>query len=74
MSVHTVQYGLEAVQSEVRHLLASGMLRCSEPIEHLKTYFPEREWLPIQNELLLQDYTLQDAISDLVAHEDWCED
>lgn len=74
MSLSTVHYSLDAVQSEVRHLLAAGILRCSEPIEHLQAYFPEREWLPIQNELLLRDYTLHDAIVDLVAHDEWRED
>ncbi len=74
MSVSAVHYSLAAVQSEVRQLLAAGTLRCSEPIKHLQAYFPEREWLPIQNELLLQDYTLSDAIVDLIAHEEWRED
>ncbi|MEO1131824.1 MAG: DUF4327 family protein [Cyanobacteria bacterium J06639_1] len=70
----TVSYGIEAVKEEAGRLLARGAVSNREPISHLQSYFPEREWSAIALELMLSEYELQDAIADLLPFRNWDED
>ncbi len=73
-TLQATRYGVEAIQEEAKRLVQSGVVRRSEPIDHLRAFFPDREWIGIAEELLIQDFQFSDRICDLLGCEEWNED
>jgi hypothetical protein len=67
-------YAVEAIQDEARRLVQLGVVRPSAAISHLEAFFPSREWQGIHEELILQDFLLTDAVSDLMGCQEWSDD
>ncbi|GAB4216924.1 MAG: hypothetical protein OHK0012_20190 [Synechococcales cyanobacterium] len=66
--------GVETIQDEVRRLLCAGVVRPSACISQLQCFFPAREWTAIEQELLMEDYQMQDCVADLLGHQEWDDD
>jgi hypothetical protein len=72
-SLH-VQYSLDVICDEVRHLLNKGLVARQQPIYILCQHIPAREWLAFERELEHHDFFLRDRIGDLLGHEVWSDD
>lgn len=80
MSVQTVQrkssvqYSIDVLQQEARHLVEKGVVSRHQPIHILCQYIPAREWVCVECELERCDFLLRDRIGDLVGQEEWQND
>lgn len=72
--VQSVQYSLETIQEEVRHLVQKGVVSRQQPIYALCKHIPAREWAWVEHELEKSDFLLRDRIADLVGCEVWDND
>lgn len=70
----TVDYSINMIKDEVRHLVDKGVVSRHQPIYILCQYIPAREWVCVECELEKFDYLLRDQISDLIADEHWDND
>lgn len=69
--LHTVNYSIEVIKEEVRHLVHKGALGRQQPIYTLCQFIPAREWEFIEFELERNGYLLRDHIIDLLQPESW---
>lgn len=69
--VQSIQYSIEIVQDEARHLVAKGLVSRQQPIYTLCQFVPVREWPLIESELERCDFMLRDRIGDLLGRECW---
>jgi hypothetical protein len=74
MTTTTVEYSLDEIRDEARHLLEKGLIERQQPIFILCRFIPPREWICVECELEKNDYFLRDRIGDLLCHEEWQED
>ncbi|MBE9043406.1 DUF4327 family protein [Pleurocapsales cyanobacterium LEGE 10410] len=72
--VATIDYSLDEIKDEARHLVAIGKLDLHQPICVLCQFIPPREWICVECELERNDYLLRDHICDLLAKEEWSDD
>ena len=72
--VTTVDYSIDEIKAEARHLLERGMINRQQPICILCEFIPPREWICMECELENHDYLLRDPICDLLSREEWEED
>ncbi len=70
----SVQYSLDVIQEEARHLVDRGLLSRQQPIYALCQYIPAREWVCVECELERHNFLLRDRIADLMGSEDWDND
>ncbi len=73
-STTPVQYSIDVIQEEARHLVERGLVSRQQPIYVLCEYIPAREWVCVEYELERSNYLLRDRISDLVGAEVWDND
>jgi len=73
-STTPVQYSIDVIQEEARHLVERGLVSRQQPIYVLCEYIPAREWVCVECELERSNYLLRDRISDLVGAEVWDND
>ncbi|MGB3240756.1 MAG: DUF4327 family protein [Geitlerinemataceae cyanobacterium] len=71
LSTSTIQYTLDAIQDEARHLVQRGSLSRQQPIYTLCQYIPAREWVVVENTLEQHSFLLRDRIGDLMGQEAW---
>ena len=69
-----VRYSLEVIREEVRQLVEEGLLHRQQPIYTLCQYVPASQWLEIERELTLNEFSIREAIIDLLGKEDWDDD
>ncbi len=72
--LQSIQYSLDLLQDEVRHLVQRGTVNRQQPIYTLCKYIPAREWACVEEELETCDFLLRDRIGDLLGHEEWNND
>ncbi|MBW4522989.1 MAG: DUF4327 family protein [Scytolyngbya sp. HA4215-MV1] len=72
--VQSMQYSLDMIQDEARHLVQRGMISRQQPIYVLCNYIPAREWACIEFELERSNFLLRDKIGDLMGREEWSND
>ncbi|NJR71434.1 MAG: DUF4327 family protein [Synechococcales cyanobacterium CRU_2_2] len=72
--VQSMQYSLDMIQDEARHLVQRGMISRQQPIYVLCNYIPAREWACIEDELERCNFLLRDKIGDLMGREEWSND
>ena len=72
--VATINFSLDEIQNEARHLVEIGKINIHQPIKVLCEFIPAREWICAECELERNDYFLRDHICDLLACEEWSED
>lgn len=70
----TIQYSIDVIQDEARHLVAKGIISRQQPIYVLCQYIPAREWVCVECELERCDFLLRDRIADLIGSEEWDND
>lgn len=70
----TIQYSLNVIQDEARHLVNKGAVSRQQPIYSLCQYIPAREWVGVEFELEKCDFLLRDHIGDLIGREEWDND
>ena len=66
-----IQYSLDVIQDEARHLVHEGVLSRQQPIYTLCQFIPPREWACVECELEKCDLLLRDRIADLIGSEKW---
>ena len=64
-----IQYSLDVIQDEARHLVHEGVLSRQQPIYTLCQFIPPREWACVECELEKCDFLLRDRIADLIGSE-----
>ena len=69
-----IQYSLDVIQDEARHLVNEGVLSRQQPIYTLCQFIPPREWACVECELEKCDFLLRDRIADLIGSEKWDND
>ncbi len=69
-----VQYSIDVLQEEARHLVEKGVVSRQQPIYVLCEYIPARDWVCVEYELERCDFLLRDRIADLVGSEVWDND
>ncbi len=72
--LQSIQYSVDLLQDEVRHLVQRGTVNRQQPIYTLCKYIPAREWACVEEELEECDFLLRDRIGDLLGHEEWDND
>lgn len=70
----TVDYSINEIKNEARHLVETGKINPRQPIYVLCQFIPPREWICVECELEGNDYLLRDHICDLLAQDEWSED
>ncbi len=73
-TIHKLQYSLDVIQDEARHLVHDGVLSRQQPIYTLCQFIPPREWACVECELEKCDFLLRDRIADLIGSEKWDND
>lgn len=73
-STSTVQYSIDVLQDEARHLVERGVISRQQPIYVLCQYIPARDWVCVECELERCNFLLRDRIADLMASEVWDND
>lgn len=74
MMIQSVQYSLNVIQDEARHLVQKGMVSRNQPIYSLCQFIPARDWVCIECELERCNFLLRDRIGDLMGREEWDND
>jgi hypothetical protein len=69
--LQSVQFSIDAIKDEARHLVQKGVVSRQQPIYVLCNYIPAREWALVECELERCDFLLRDRIADLMGHEVW---
>lgn len=69
-----LQYSIDAIRDEARHLVERGSLDRHQCLHALCKFYPEREWDSVERELEQNQFLLRDRIFDLVSKEDWAND
>ncbi len=69
--LQSLQYSMNFLQDEARHLVQQGVVSRHQPIYVLCKYIPAREWAHVECELEKCDFLLRDRIGDLLGREDW---
>ncbi|HEY9910099.1 MAG TPA: DUF4327 family protein [Thermosynechococcaceae cyanobacterium] len=69
--IQSIQYSLNVIRDEARHLVQKGCVSRSQPIYSLCQFIPAREWGCIESELERCNFLLRDRIGDLMGREDW---
>jgi hypothetical protein len=72
--VTAVQFSLDMIRDEARHLIETGVVSRQQPICKLCQFFPAREWVCIECELERNEFLPRDRIIDLLGREDWSDD
>ncbi|MDJ0688424.1 MAG: DUF4327 family protein [Xenococcaceae cyanobacterium MO_188.B32] len=72
--VATVDYSIEEIKDEARHLVEQGTIDRQQLIYTLCEFIPPREWICVECELERNNYLLRDRICDLLPKEEWEED
>jgi Domain of unknown function (DUF4327) len=72
--LQSIQYSMDVIQDEARHLVQQGLVSRQQPIYVLCNYIPAREWPYVECELEKCDFLLRDRIGDLLGHEEWDND
>ena len=72
--VTTVDYSIDEIKDQARHLVERGIVDRHQPIFILCEFIPPREWICVECELERNDYLLRDRICDLLAKDEWEED
>lgn len=72
--VATVNYSIDEIKDEARHLVEIGKIDIHQRICVLCQFIPPREWLCAECELERNDYLLRDHICDLLTHDECLED
>lgn len=72
--LQSVQFSIDFLQDEARHLVQRGVVSRQQPIYVLCKYIPAREWAHVECELERCDFLLRDRIGDLLGHEEWDND
>jgi hypothetical protein len=70
-SPYLIDYSIDTLREEARHLLERGMINTHQPIYVLCQYIPPREWICVECELERCDYLLRDSIGDLIVSQKW---
>lgn len=70
----SVQYSIDVLQEEARHLVEKGIVTRQQPIYVLCQYIPAREWVCVECELERCNILLRDRIGDLMGQEQWDND
>ena len=70
----TVDYSIDEIKNEARHLVERGIIDRHQPICILCEFIPPREWICVECELERNDYLLRDRICDLLSKDEWQED
>lgn len=70
----SVQYSIDVLQEEARHLVEKGIVTRQQPIYVLCQYIPAREWVCVECELERCNILLRDRIGDLMGQEHWDND
>ncbi|AFZ09466.1 DUF4327 family protein [Microcoleus sp. K1-B6] len=73
-TIPQIQYSLDVIQDEARHLVHEGVLSRQQPIYTLCQFIPPREWACVECELEKCDFLLRDRIADLIGSEQWDND
>lgn len=73
-TIPQIQYSLDVIQDEARHLVHEGVLSRQQPIYTLCQFIPPREWACVECELEKCDFLLRDRIADLIGSENWDND
>ncbi|MEG3928723.1 MULTISPECIES: DUF4327 family protein [unclassified Microcoleus] len=73
-TIPQIQYSLDVIQDEARHLVHEGVLSRQQPIYTLCQFIPPREWACVECELEKCDFLLRDRIADLIGSEKWDND
>lgn len=73
-TIPQIQYSLDVIQDEARHLVHEGVLSRQQPIYTLCQFIPPREWACVECELEKCDFLLRDRIADLIGTENWDND
>ncbi|MEG4840876.1 DUF4327 family protein [Microcoleus sp. B9-D4] len=73
-TLNQIQYSLDVIQDEARHLVHEGVLSRQQPIYTLCQFIPPREWACVECELEKCDFLLRDRIADLIGSEKWDND
>lgn len=66
-----LQYSIDMIRDEARHLVDKGKVSRHQPIYVLCQFIPAREWVYVECELEKCDYLLRDQIGDLIPSERW---
>lgn len=69
--LQSIQYSLNVIRDEARHLVHKGSVSRSQPIYALCQFIPPREWVCIESELERCNFLLRDRIGDLMGQEKW---
>lgn len=69
-----VNYSIDVIKDEARHLVWKGLIRRQQPIYTLCKYIPARDWVGVECALESCGYLPRDPIGDLMGREDWDED
>lgn len=72
--VAKVDYSIDEIKEEARHLVKKGMIDRHQPIYLLCQFIPPKDWICVEWELERNDYFLRDRICDLLTKEEWQED
>ena len=72
--VATVDYSIDEIKNEARHLVERGIIDRHQPICILCEFISPREWICVECELERHDYLLRDRICDLLSKNEWEED
>jgi hypothetical protein len=73
-STPSIQYSIDVIQDEARHLVEKGIVSRQQPIYVLCQYIPAREWVCVECELERCNFLLRDRIADLMGSEEWDND
>jgi hypothetical protein len=73
-STPSLQYSIDVIQDEARHLVEKGVVSRQQPIYVLCQYIPAREWVCVECELERCNFLLRDRIADLITSEEWDND
>ncbi len=74
MTPATVNYSIDVIKDEARHLVSQGAVHRQQPIYNLCKFIPPREWVCVECTLESCGFLLRDSIADLMGREDWGED
>ncbi len=72
--IQSVQYSMDVIKQEARHLVEKGVVSRHQPIYCLCQYIPAREWVCIECELEENNFLPRDCIGDLIGQETWNND
>jgi hypothetical protein len=70
----TIQYSIDTIKDEARHLVDQGKIDRKQPIYMLCRFISPREWECVELELERNEFLLRDEILDLLGREDWTND